>query len=281
MVVAPGPLVCVVWLALAPSWPMAVEGPGERAAYVPADRSPEPVSGDIRANPPIRAIPAQPTGWPMAQPDRSLVPGRQPGVVTPMILVGGGEAPPAGTFAGLPALACPDGGKQVDRAPQYGSTNFEQWCERDGRRHGPTATWHANAAIWIRGQYVHGVQAGTWTRWHETGELQASDTYVDGKPHGVSREWHRNGQLQQESHFRGGQRHGMTTRWYANGQVFVATRYIHDKVADGIHTFYYESGAVIDRGRYVNGQRHGVWTIYDPAGAVTQRQRWVRGVPTP
>ena len=266
-----GTVVWLVWLALAPSWPMAVEDPGARAAYVPADRSKAPVSGDIRV------IPPQPTGWPMAQP----VPGSQPGVVRPMILVGGAEAAAPGSFAGLPALDCPDGGKQVDRPLNYGATHHEQWCELDGRRHGPITTWHASATIWSRGQYSQGVEAGTWTRWHETGELQASDTYVGGKLHGWSREWHRNGQLQQESMYHRGERHGMTTRGYANGQVFVKTRYIHGKVADGIHTFYYESGAVIHRGRYVGGQRHGVWTTHGPEGAVTQRQRWVRGALAP
>lgn len=250
---------------LEPSWPMAVAGVGpdrsDRSEGSPVPRDRPPRTRDV-------IVPEQ--GWPAAQP--------QAGVVTPIIEFPTIVVDPA-VFAAIAPLDCPAGTAMVERLPQNGGNWFEQWCARpDGVRHGPIATWHDNAEIWQRGQYVDGQFAGTWTSWHPTGEKQGEHQYVDGKLHGVARVWHRNGQLEEESHRVAGERHGATTRWYANGQVFVTTDYVHDAIADGIHRFYYEKGGVLEEGRYRGGKQHGVWTVYHPDGHVLGRKRWVRGV---
>jgi hypothetical protein len=273
-------LVVLVALALAPtarvrepSWPMAV-GSGEAVRVKPAavakERAVQPVPTD-------RPIAAPTSGWPSAQPQ----PGEGP-AVRPMILVGeGARAPQTETFVAPPPLVCVAGTEQSERLPQYGS-GYEQWCALpDGRRHGPFAAWDEKGHLSIRGQYALGREAGEWQHWHPTGERRSLHHYVDGKPEGVWRDWHPNGKLEQESHYVAGKRQGMTTRWYDNGQVFTATRYVHDEVADGEHTFYYEKGGPIERGQFVNHRREGVWTIHAPDGKVVETQRWHLGERVP
>lgn len=254
-----------------PSWPMAV-GAGEAVRATPAvasERAATPVPTD-------RPITTPAGGWPSAQPQ----PGDGP-PVRPMIVVGEGRAVPAQPFVAPPPLACADGTEQAERLPQLAG-GYEQWCALpDGRRHGPFAAWDENGRISIRGQYIEGRESGEWQHWHPTGERRSRHDYVDGKPQGVWRDWHPNGRLEQESHHVAGERHGMTTRWYANGQVFTETRYVHDEVADGEHTFYYEKGGPIERGQFVNHRREGVWTIHAPDGTVIETQRWHLGERVP
>jgi hypothetical protein len=257
-----------------PSWPMA-RGSGEASrAAVPADRPIVRVASD-RPNRPI-IVPV--AGWPSAQPQ----PGDAP-VVRPMILIGEARGEPrAGVFVAPRPLSCPAGTEQAERLPEDRASGYEQWCAHpDGRRHGPFAAWDEHGRISIRGQYANGSEAGTWEHWHPSGERRSLHHYVDGKPEGVWRDWHTNGRLEQEMHYIAGKRHGMTTRWYANGQVFTETRYVHDEVADGEHTFYYEKGGPIERGQFVDHRREGVWTIYAPDGAVLETRRWHRGEQVP
>ena len=257
-----------------PSWPMAL-GSGEVSRpAVPADR---PIAR-APTDRPDRLITAPAGGWPSAQPQ----PGDAP-VVRPMILIGEARGEPrVGVFVAPRPLSCPAGTEQAERLPQDRASGYEQWCAHpDGRRHGPFAAWDERGRISIRGQYVEGREAGEWQHWHPTGERRSLHHYVDGKPEGVWRDWHPNGRLEQESHYVAGERHGLTTRWYANGQVFTATQYVHDQVADGEHTFYYEKGGPIERGAFVNHRREGVWTIHAPDGKVVETQRWHLGERVP
>ena len=86
-------------------------------------------------------------------------------------------------------VECPAGAELKGAAPPAG---FEQWCEKGGERHGPSA------------------------QWHDSGKPAGLSHFDDGRPAGKTVAWYENGQQLSEGNFQGGGEHG--GHQYAGGQ---------------------------------------------------------------
>ncbi len=124
-----------------------------------------------------------------------------------------GEAAPApasapdlgtsGEFAerflrGDPTATCPpDATPQGARPPK----GLAIWCEQDGMKHGPHATWHPNGRPASAGLYRDGKREGVWLRYHAKGGLEASASFRGDLQHGPMREYDPFGRVSRETHW--------------------------------------------------------------------------------
>ncbi len=79
----------------------------------------------------------------------------------------------------------PEATLQGARPPE----GFALWCEQEGVKHGPHATWHPNGRPASAGLYRDGRREGVWLRYHPKGGLVTSATFRGDVQHGPMREY--------------------------------------------------------------------------------------------
>lgn len=73
---------------------------------------------------------------------------------------------------------------------------YSRFLSEDGSRwirHGPFVAYHPNGAIASEGNYVQGVESGSWRDYHDNGRVAAEGMYTDGVETGVWRYWNSDG----------------------------------------------------------------------------------------
>lgn len=181
------------------------------------------------------------------------------------VLACGGQPAPRRTVWTPEPLACPEGA--VQRSQGGG---FEQWCEADGVRKGPSRTWHARGVkaregsflegqrdgLWIdyypsgakqsEGYYLAGNLGGAWTWWFEEGTVSRSGSYQLGKQQGVWTEYWPVGRKRGEGTFERGLRDGLWATWHENGQRASEVVYAADLPVEGARKYWDHSGRALD-----------------------------------
>jgi hypothetical protein len=74
--------------------------------------------------------------------------------------------------------ACGSGGASTQRTTFSNGRMHEQYAMRNGKRHGPAATWYANGSVESRGTYVQDKREGTFRFFTEDGEFEYQALYV-------------------------------------------------------------------------------------------------------
>ncbi len=97
---------------------------------------------------------------------------------------------------GDPSASCPPDATLKGARPPKG---FMLWCEQDGVKHEPQATWHRNGQPATAGVYRHGQREGVWLRFSAKGDLEASAAFRSDVQHGLMREYDPLGRVRHES----------------------------------------------------------------------------------
>ena len=111
-------------------------------------------------------------------------------------------------------LVCPDGGTM-----KTGDDTKEKYCEKNGKKHGPSTNWHDNGQMDTKGAFKNGKEHGPVTKWHDNGQVREKGAFKNGVWHGPFTSWHDNGQMETKGAFKNGKPHGPVTAWHENGQV--------------------------------------------------------------
>lgn len=178
-------------------------------------------------------------------------------------------AAPGASDAATP-LKCPPGTTAKGKAGQ------RQWCVKpNGRRHGPTALWHASGKLATETIYKNGAKVAL-IRYHDSGKRQLKVSYRAGVPHGPWQAWYTHGTRSGKGTYRNGALEGRFTLYHFSGARSETGTYKHNKRV-GKWTFWHKNGKKALSGSYVDGLRDGVWITYDEQGKKLRETRWVRG----
>lgn len=109
----------------------------------------------------------------------------------------------------------------------------------NGREDGETIEYDEAENEVVKGQYVDGLEEGTWT--YNLGDIYQSGT------------------------FRSGMRNGMWITKSKDGTLLFKGEFIDDN-PNGRHLWFWDNGKIKDDATYLMGQRHGEWTKYDYEG---------------
>ena len=94
------------------------------------------------------------------------------------------------------SATCPPDATLSGARPPKG---FALWCEQEGAKHGPYATWHRNGRPATAGLYRYGLREGVWLRFSAKGDLEASAAFQNDVQHGLMREYDPFGRIRNES----------------------------------------------------------------------------------
>ncbi len=151
------------------------------------------------------------------------------------------------------ATVCPEGSVLKSRTTPEAR---EEWCDKDGIRHGARRAFYPSGQSWFEGEYTQGKRSGAWIFWYENGKLMAQATYVDDKVEGPVQRWHDNGAKALEGTCKTGVAHGRWQRFWPNGKEEVVATFVSGKPT-GNTQYYSRRGSLIDRARWLNEKAPG------------------------
>lgn len=108
-----------------------------------------------------------------------------------------------------------------------------------------------------------GRQQGPWKEYHQNGELKSEGEYLDGRRIGDWTFFHSNKKLEQKGKYdKKGRAQGPWKWYYESGNLLREENYRND-LQDGTMIEYgdSDSGQVITKGDYIDGQKEGPWTL--------------------
>ena len=105
-----------------------------------------------------------------------------------------------------------------------------------------------------------GRRQGKWKEYYDTGELRSEGSYKDDRREAEWVFFYRDGKEEQRGAYRKGLPDG-DWRWlHRNGQLW-REEVFYEGREDGISIEYNDTGAVVSRGQYIDGERDGQWII--------------------
>lgn len=108
-----------------------------------------------------------------------------------------------------------------------------------------------------------GWQQGEWKEFYPTGEIRAQGAYLNGKRTGKWNFFYQNGKKEQTgSYNKNGKPEANWTWYYESGNTLREESFING-LTEGEMREYTDSGKVITRGMYVEGEKEGFWFLED------------------
>jgi antitoxin component YwqK of YwqJK toxin-antitoxin module len=114
-----------------------------------------------------------------------------------------------------------------------------------------------------------GLMQGKW-KFYWSAPIAQKGNYVDGEREGIWKSYHTDGSLAKKENYVNGRKKGKCEWWYTitemrnagyddSTQLLATLGYYDDDVQEGIWEYWFESGGVMAKGKYVNGKKEGVW----------------------
>ncbi len=97
---------------------------------------------------------------------------------------------------GDPEVGCPPGASVRGARPPQG---LEIWCEKEGLKHGPHASWYRDGRPATAGLFRNDEREGVWLRYNPKGGLDASASFEGGIQHGAMRTYDAFGRVERET----------------------------------------------------------------------------------
>lgn len=128
----------------------------------------------------------------------------------------------------------------------------------DGLRIGPWKEYYyPSGELKAEGEYVGGYRFGEWVYYFINGEIEQRGKYArKGQPDGKWKWFYENGELLREESFKQGKEHGWLIEYSDSGKVITKGEYI-DGNEEG--EWFYEIGDHFEIGNYEYGLRQGRW----------------------
>lgn len=160
-----------------------------------------------------------------------------------------------------------------------------------GFRTGEWIYYFVSGKIEQRGIYNNkGRPNGLWKWYYETGELLREETFRGGKENGWLIEYSDTGSVitkgefvdgleegvwfieigdhYEEGEYQSGLKMGPWKHTYlSNNKIRFEGEYFDD-LEEGVHTWYYDTGAKMLQGKYVSGVKEGIWNRYKKDGTI-------------
>ena len=121
---------------------------------------------------------------------------------------------------------------------------------------------HDNGRIKSLIQVKEGKMSGLINAWYENGQKKAEGTFKDGKLDGLILGWYENGRKKGEGNSKEGKVMSATT-WKPNGEKCPLTNL---KEGNGVSVAYYESGQMMMKENYKDGNRNGSYVRWNENG---------------
>lgn len=105
-----------------------------------------------------------------------------------------------------------------------------------------------------------GRRQGKWKEFYDTGELRSEGIYKENRREGEWVFYYRDGKEEQRGAYRKGLPDG-DWRWLHNNGKLWREEVFYEGREDGISVEYNDTGAVVSKGQYIDGERDGQWII--------------------
>lgn len=129
----------------------------------------------------------------------------------------------------------------------------------NGRRQGPWLEFDDQGVLVAKGPYVDDARSGRWVILFAGGRTQATGDYLAGQKSGVWTEWQPDG-TRWEGHFRGGLKDGVWASYAPGPNGGMTGRgEMREGRMSGEWSLFDDRGALVAKGPYVDGKRHGTW----------------------
>ncbi len=105
----------------------------------------------------------------------------------------------------------------------------------------------------------NGLKQGVWSEFYDNGAKKADGKYKDNKKIGYWKYYYVNGNIEQEGLYNNkGNTEGEWKWYFNNGNVLLVQNFM-DGIEEGLLIEYDDTGKVITRGEYIEGQETGEW----------------------
>ena len=132
--------------------------------------------------------------------------------------------------------------------------------DEKGMRQGPWKDFYESSEKEAEGIYLNNLRQGEWKFYFKNGKIEQTGKYnTDGKPDGKWKWYYESGNLRKEDNFKNGVFNGNHVELSDSGKVIVKGDYI-DGEEEG--EWIYEVGDEKELGSYVAGKREGEWKHY-------------------
>jgi antitoxin component YwqK of YwqJK toxin-antitoxin module len=149
--------------------------------------------------------------------------------------------------------------------------------------------YYPDGSIKSTGTYKYGIPEGAIREFSEDGKIASAKIYKDGilagegiydeanKEQGPWKEYHPNGQLKAQGEYKDGRRIGEWLFSYPNGKQEQKGKYDKKGKAQGIWKWFYESGNLLREENYLNDIQDGMMTEYSDSGKVITKGQYIDG----
>ena len=129
-------------------------------------------------------------------------------------------------------------------------------------------TWYfSNGKTWRTEVFYAGLEEGIAIEYNDTGQVVSQGNYLDGEKEG---EWLLEyGDYKEIGKYRAGLRDAEWKHYHRNGQLIYKGNFV-DGREDGKHIRWFDSGKVMEEGKFSFGSKEGTWIAYNELGEVTQ-----------
>ncbi len=132
--------------------------------------------------------------------------------------------------------------------------------DESGKRQGPWKEFYDGGELMGEGSYVDNHRTGPWKFFYKDGKQEQIGTYnSSGKADGIWKWYYESGNIKREEQMKNGLADGMMTELSDSGKVIVKGNFIEGE-EDG--EWFYEVNDDKEIGSYVNGKKEGLWKSY-------------------
>lgn len=142
--------------------------------------------------------------------------------------------------------------------------------------HGEVKHWYENGNLKEVSYWINGLQDSVYTVFYENGQMQIRSNFKNGKYHGKSNEWHENGQLKLESYYTDNVLQGRFKQWKDNGKLEIDGIYIDEHLKGKIYG-YHKNGKISTIGNLIDKTPDGMWEFFDESGKLIKKRYFENG----
>ncbi len=141
----------------------------------------------------------------------------------------------------------------------------------DGYQHGPWKIYYEKGETFATGHFNNGHRIGLWRVFYISGALKAEGIFTT--TYAPFKEYYLSGALESDRII-----YGFGDDVTEDSANRIGVIYGNVVAEDsGYCKYYYESGALMSEGEFINGLEHGHWRMYYPSGYLASENVWEEG----
>ncbi len=154
----------------------------------------------------------------------------------------------------------PEGKITAAEVYEHGIDTSDVIIDEQGLRQGLCKNYYETGELKAQGKYVNGLKIGEWKYFYKNGKVEQVGTYLKNeKPDGEWIWYHDNGKVLRDENFSVGVENGPMTEYSDSGTVIAKGEYV-DGQEEG--PWLYQWGDIKMEGSYKEGKRDGDWKYY-------------------